>query len=106
MRSAAEPGEHAISIVDAGDAATGKEPIAKVADGSLDLALVLRHADRTQLGLYAHRCAKREQGRVKPDGGADALDDDDLGIVEQPLAWKRRRMPRRRARASGTANGR
>src|SRR5690606_17154959 len=91
--------ECVITVVDAVDDATGEEAIAEVADRTLDLALVPWLADGAELGLDAHRGAQREQGRVETNGGADALEDDDLGIVEQPL-------PRRAAERDGAADER
>src|SRR6185295_19239454 len=91
--------ERAIALVDAEDAAAGEEAVAQVANRALDLALVLGTRNRTQLWLDAHLRAQREQRRVKPYCGTDALEDDSLGIIEQPL-------PRDAAEPGGRADQR
>jgi hypothetical protein len=80
-----EPSEQAIALVDAGDRATCEEAVAEISDRALDLALVSGLADDAEPGLDAHRGAEREQRGMEARDRTDALEHDDLGIVEQPL---------------------
>src|SRR4051812_20888631 len=78
--------EQTIALVDAGDRAAREEAIAQVANRALDLAFVSRFSNGAELGLDAHRGAQGQERGMKPRHCADALEDDGLGIVEQPLA--------------------
>ena len=75
-----EPQERAIALVDADDGAAGEEAIAQVADGALDLALVLGRAHRAQPRLDAHLRAQLEQRRVEAHGVAARSSTTILGL--------------------------
>src|SRR5262249_29349599 len=78
--------EQTIALVDTGDRAADEEAIAQVANRALDLAFVSRFSNGAELGLDTHRGAQGQERGMKPRHRADALEDDGLGIVEQPLA--------------------
>ena len=78
--------EQTIALLDAGDRATGEEAVAQVANRAFDLTFLSRFSNSAELRLDAHRGAQGEERGMKPRHRTDALEHDDLGVVEQPLA--------------------
>ena len=63
-----------------------EEAVLEVADGALDLALLLRLSHAAKRGLDVHASAEVEQRRMKAHGVTRALEDDRLRVVEEPLS--------------------
>src|SRR6266545_1512911 len=81
-----EAQELGVALGDAGDGAPGEEAVAQVADGPLDLPLVLGARDRAEARLDAHPPAQVEEHGVEAHRLAAPLQHDDLRVVEEPLA--------------------
>ena len=81
-----EAQELGVALGNAGDGPPGEEPVAQVADGPLDPALVLRPSHRAEARLDAHPPAKVEEHGVEAHRVAASLQHDDLGVIEEPLA--------------------
>src|SRR5580658_1909818 len=75
-----------IALLYTDDRAGRQKPVPQVADGALDLALVLGAPHGAQTRLDMEGPAQLQQDRMEADGFAAALEHDDLGVVEEPLA--------------------
>ena len=77
--------ELSISLGDRVDVAAREEALAQVADGPLDLALVLRSAHGAEARLNSHCGAKLQEHWVEAHRIGRSLKHDGFGIIEEPL---------------------
>jgi hypothetical protein len=75
-----------VAMRDGMECACREETLLEIADGALDLSLLVRLARRAERGLHVEMSGEIEERGMEANGVAGALDDDGLGVVEEPLS--------------------
>jgi hypothetical protein len=78
--------ELGVAVRDRVERARREEAVLEVPDRALDLPLVRRPARRAEGGLDVQSSGEIKEGRIEADRVTRALDNDALGVVEEPLA--------------------